>query len=170
MSKDHPSSDSSTTGVTHEFRRLKGDTAASAAELREFVGRLRGKSPAEVLGQVSESHLVSSIGLAALVCGVVLIVGTLIPYALQDGETVKVPEGSERGSGPTAAASAEPGGESSTPAQQQTRKTANTATDNTAEENASQAAAALGIDETKTADPQKNPLEDNLDNLLDSLK
>ena len=44
-----------------QLRRLKSDSAAAAEELRQFVAGVRGKSPREVLGAVTESKLTRGI-------------------------------------------------------------------------------------------------------------
>ena len=67
-------------GVGGELKRLKADTAASAAELREFVASLKGKGPQEVLGAVAQSGLTRSIAAAFGGFIVLLVLCSVIPY------------------------------------------------------------------------------------------
>ena len=48
------------------LKRLVADGSESVAELREFMGSLRGKSVQEVLGAVANSSLIRSTLLAAV--------------------------------------------------------------------------------------------------------
>jgi hypothetical protein len=64
------------------LHRLRADASASADELRSFLHQTRGKSPAEVIGLVAQSNLVVATMQAALACSVLVLVLTLVPYAL----------------------------------------------------------------------------------------
>ena len=74
-------------GVAGDLRRLKSDGVASAAELREFLGNLKGRSPEDVMGAVAQSNLVRSIGLATVGCLGLMAVLTIIPYLLRDSSS-----------------------------------------------------------------------------------
>jgi hypothetical protein len=159
-----PTTTSSSSGVPGELRRLKDNGSASAAELREFVGALRGKSTRELLGEVAKSKLVSSVGVATLAFVVLLAIATVVPYMLR-GEPVAAKPAAASPADRNAAATAS----AAAPTGQKTPGDAASVND-PSQPNIARAAAALGIDETKTAAPDKNPLEDDLDNLLDGAK
>lgn len=156
-------------GVARDLNRLKVHGTASAAELREFFARMRGRSPQEVLGLVAASQLVRSLTLATLAAVVLLGALSVGPYLIY---------------GPPGAApakkrvAAEPATNAQTPvaptppASPATSPTHPTASPKTAETqvqpaDAEKAVKIMGIGETKVADPKKNPLEDKLDRLLD---
>ena len=63
-----------------EVARLKEGTRATMAELQEFLGEARGKSPQEVLGLVAASGLAQGIALSTLATAFVLLVFTAVPY------------------------------------------------------------------------------------------
>jgi hypothetical protein len=136
-----------------ELKRLKSNASASTAELREFVRGLRGRSPQEVMGIVSASALTKSLVTATFATVVLLGALTVIPYAFSGPPKPKT-------SKPTAQETAKPEADSAKSA---------AAGDIPSEDNLKRASKAMGLDETKTADPNKNPL-DNFDNLLDKVK
>ena len=51
-------------GIARDLDRLKSDAGATAAEIREFLGQMRGRSPQEMIGLVAESGLTRSMFLA----------------------------------------------------------------------------------------------------------
>ncbi|MFT5522610.1 MAG: hypothetical protein ACI9G1_003377 [Pirellulaceae bacterium] len=129
-------------------------------DLRDYVESLRVESAANVLGAGGENKLFSSIGMATLVIAVLLVIGTLVPYMFSEKQTTVKPA--------EAPAEVEPVAPEEGAAAAATGTAADPATPSDAD--AARAATALGIDETKTADPAKNPLEKDLDNLLDNIK
>ncbi len=139
-------------------KRLATDTAATTGELRDFVRSLKGRSPQEVMGIVSSNALTQAM-IGSTIATVVLIGAlTIVPYAL---------------SGPPKAKSAKPvaslnAAESESGKVNDSTKAANTS-GTPSEEDIKKASKAMGLDETKTADPKKNPL-DSFDNLLDKVK
>jgi hypothetical protein len=145
-----------TQGVLGGLSRVKRDGAHSLQELQEFVAQMRGRSPQEVLGMVSASELVRGIVLATVGCVVLLAAFTVVPYALRDKDAAAkasaAPAAPTKTAGPSTA---------TTPAIASTDEK----TDKTPD--ASAAAKALNIDEVKTADPSVNPLDKDLDKLLD---
>ncbi len=142
-------------GIGGELTRLKSNASATVAELREFLGNMRQRNPHEVLGMVATSGLARSTLLATVLFAVLLGAMTAIPYYWPQSEATK-PSGDQAAA--TAQEAAKPGpAASATPA-------AGSPTD------PEQAAVALGIDETKPADPEKNPRETELDNLLDGIE
>ncbi|MAG93664.1 MAG: hypothetical protein CMJ48_07935 [Planctomycetaceae bacterium] len=152
----------SAAGVSGELKRLKSDTAASVDELREFVGKLRGRSPQEMLGLVAESRLVSGIVVSTIGIAAVLLVFTAIPYWLHLNE----PTALEAAGAPAPVDSSEEG----LPVQNVQADPVSPAGGSSAQGNdVTKAASAMGIDEAKTASPDSNPLEKKLDNLLDGV-
>lgn len=146
-----------------EVHGLKTNGHAPLDELREFLAALKGRNPQEVIGIVSSSLLIQSMVLATIGIVVFMAVFTVVPYWLYG--PLKA--------GPTAA-HAPPAAPPATPAAGKTAdasatKTSDSASDSPAQADAAKAAKTLGLDETKAADPSKNPLESspNLDKLLD---
>lgn len=157
------------TGLARDFSRLKTDGNATVGELREFLGSLRGKSPQEMMGAIAKSDLVRSTCLAAGVCFGVLVVFTLVPWALASEE----PQPKAANAAAPAASAATPQPAGNAPAA--SASTANTGTGagpagtQSGEVDLGAAAKALGVDQTKDAPPDKNPLDKNLDTLLDGI-
>ncbi len=147
-------------GLAGDVRQVRVHSAATAAELREFLAKTRGRSANEVLGMVAGSRLTRSIALAALGTFVVLLAGSLLPWLLGWGTS---PQTVNRQ--PTAASV--PDDRHRPPDSKPTEKKA---TSNAKRTNAEKAVKAMGLDETKTADPDANPLENRLDHLLDKVK
>jgi hypothetical protein len=155
-------------GIARDLDRLKSDGAASVAEIREFLGEMRGRSPQEMLGLVAESDLTRSMFLATGLFVLLLAVLTVVPYALKPGGADAsargaVQESAEAAGGEEDAppASAEPPAE---PAE------AEAAPNDAAETDPERAVDAMGIGETRVAAPDENPLEDKLDKLLDGIE
>ena len=158
-------------GPGGDFRRLKTRGAATAAELREFLGQMRGKSPQEVLGLVAKSGLARGIVLATVLFVVLLVALTVGPYLL-----------AERGAdaaAPVAGQDAAPEANAANPAEPKPAKQpaagASAAADPSAGEagappDADRAIDAMGIGETRVADPDESPLEDKIDGLLDGIE
>jgi hypothetical protein len=158
-------------GVARDLKRLKSEGAATVAELREFLGQMKGKSPQEVLGLVAESGLARSILLATLLFVVLLVALTVGPYLLaQSGADESAPVADQAtASEVNAATPAEP-----EPAKQP-GEGASAAVDPSAAEagappDADRAIDAMGIGETRVADPDDNPLENKIDGLLDGIE
>ncbi len=149
-----------TAGIAKDLQRMKTDGAATAAELREFIGQLQGRSPQEVMGVVAQSDLVRSIAVAAVGCIVLLVVLTVIPYALRDS-------GPDSPLAPaTVAVEAADGGE---PVVDDAPASAETAAAAADQPDLERAAAAMGIGDAAPADSDAQPLDDKLDKLLDGL-
>lgn len=136
------------------MKRLSTDAALTTAELRDFVRSLKGRSPQEVMGIVSSSALAQAV--VGSTIGSIVLIGalTIVPFVWYGPPKAKAAK-------PTAAAEPEP------PKPEASRTTA--ASDTPSEEDVRKASKAMGLDETKMADPKKNPL-DNFDNLLDKVK
>ena len=151
-------------GLGSELRQLKTNGEATTGELREFLGTLRGRSPQEVLGAVAQSGLTRSIVIATIGFVVVLAVFTVVPY----GYHTLWPEQA------VAAASDKDADTSQTPDEAPVNPVqpaaANPPTDDIPA-GAGDLPGKLGIGETKSADPGKNPLDSNnkIDKLLDGI-
>lgn len=152
------------TGLTADMKRLKSDASSTAEEVREFIANLKGRSPQEVLGAVSESGLVQATIQAALGCMVVLVICTVAPWALNSDDAAVIAAEAE----PVAAPS-EVSENTTTEASTETASTDSAAGGDSGESDAVRAAAAMKIDETVVTDPKSNPLDGNLDKLLDGL-
>lgn len=149
------------------MRGLKTNGSASMEELRDFLANLKGRNPQEVIGIVSSSLLIQSMVLATVGTIVVMGVFTIVPYWIY-GPLKAEPVAAHAPPAANAAAAAP----AATPAAGKTAETATAKTsdsENPALPDAAKAAKTLGLDETKAADPTKNPLESspNLDKLLD---
>lgn len=141
-------------GMVSGAKRLSTDAAASTAELRDFVRSLKGRSPQEVMGIVTSSALTQAI-IGSTIATVVLIAVLTVPFA---GGSAKA-----KSTKPQAATSV------TEPEPTKSNEKAASNSDTPSEEDIKKASKAMGLDETKTADPKKNPL-DNFDNLLDKVK
>lgn len=147
-------------GLRRDLQRAREGAFASAAELREFVQNMRGKSPQEVLGAVANSGLAQGVGLATVGTVILIAVFTIGPYFLYP----KVPPKVVKAEAPATSESAATSDSAvSTPVEKSER------VGKDASSNAQQTLDKMGESETKTADPNVNPL-DNLDDLLDTKK
>jgi hypothetical protein len=158
-------------GVVRDLKRLKSHGAATAAELREFIGQMKGKSPQEVLGLVAKSGLTRAIFLATLLFAVLLVALTVIPYVIKQRRA--------NVAAPVAGQDVAPGANTAQPAETnppEGPEANGTATSDLpagqtgASPDADRAIDAMGIGDTRVADPDNNPLEDKLDDLLDGIE
>lgn len=188
--RDQPAA--SPLGVGRDLARLRSESAATAAELREFLGQMRGKRPQDVLGLVAGSGLARAMLIATLGCVVLMAALTVIPYFLYHrgappaaqpaaktvpakaaaktapAETTaeKAPAAEPAAPAGTAAARAEPA--RNDPAAKGVKAPAPGAAGSP--EHVQRAIKAMDMDETKLADPKKNPMEKSLDKLLDKIE
>jgi hypothetical protein len=143
-------------GPLKDFQNLKQNGSASLGELKEFLTKLQGRSPQEVVGLVSTSMLVQSMVISTLGTLAILAIFTLGPYMIygppKEKKTAAAP--------PPAAA----------PATAAAPVAAEGKTGELTDEGKTKAMQKMGIDETKTAKPDENPLDKKLDNLLDDVK
>jgi hypothetical protein len=143
-----------------DFRNLKEHGGASLSELKEFLSNLRGRSPQEVIGIVKTSLLIQSLVIATVATVAFLFVFTVAPYMIWG------PQVTERPKKPLPPFANQP----ATPTPAVAAK-ADAKSDGTpSSENTAKAVKAMGMDETKTADPKANPLEKDFDKLLDGAK
>ena len=171
MDSTKPTSDklaASGFGVARDLRQVQTHSAASVAELREFLAQTRGRRPQEVLGLVAGSQLTRSVAVATLGAAVLLVVCTVVPWGLGrlsgDSSTAAKPSSPPA----TAAAAPEAKQPEPRPAEPPAPAPADDATPSPAD--AETAVKVMGLDDTKVADPKKNPLENSLDNLLDRIE
>lgn len=139
-------------GPLKDLHNLQQNGSASIAELKEFLGRLQGKSPQEVVGLVSTSMMVQSMVIATISTIALLAVFTIGPYMVYGAPQVKQPA-----KPPVAAVPA-------------VSPTETAKSDEPALDDKTKALQKMGIDETKTARPDENPLDKKFDNLLDGAK
>jgi hypothetical protein len=156
-------------GIARDLGRLKTDGAATVAELREFLGRMQGRSPQEMLGLVAESGLTRSMFLATFLFVLLLAALTVIPYGLSsrsadasaraaDQNTVAEEDNAQGPAPKTGEEPARPAGVAPVLDVDDTKTDPERAVD------------AMGIGETRVANPNENPLEDKLDKLLDGIE
>ncbi len=143
-----------------DLKKLRHNTSATADELRAFLAEMRGKSPREMLGTVATSDLGKSLIQATLGVAAAILILTIVPFALG-----KIFGGSEPGPAtPPAAEVAEAAGgggdAAETPAEPALDPDAKP--DRTLD--------ALGIDGSKEAPLDRNPLEDSGDDILKDLE
>lgn len=175
-------------GIGREFSSLKEHGSATIAELQEFLVSMKGKSTREFLGALAESGLVKATAQATLGAILVAAVFTVGPYMLGQA-SAKTTAGN---GAPAAAKGTTPTG-ATTPGTDAANPTAATTAGSTAaaspdapvggaatagasgtapvsQPDLQKAAEILGVGETKKADPKTNPLEKDLDSLLDKVK
>ncbi len=151
--------------MINDVKNLKESGSASVAELREFLKTLKARNPQEVIGIVSTSLLVQSLLISCVATVVLMAAFTVGPYMIYGPNKPPTPGGK-----PGATALAAP-----TPNANQTAADGSSTPDSKGPStpgapDAAKAAKAMGLDETKPADPKKNPLDKpDLDKLLDGL-
>lgn len=144
-------------GVINEMQRLKTEASATTAELREFVRGLKGRSPQEVMGMITGNALTKAMVSATVGC-VVLLAVLSVPFAFGSSAKEKAAKARQA---QAAKANAEPEKTDTKEA-----KASSTNGDTPSDADLKKASKAMGLNDAKTADPNKNPL-DKLDNLLD---
>jgi hypothetical protein len=144
--------------VARDIQRIKTEGGASIGELREFVGRMQGKSPQEMLGVLAQSRLAISIVFSTVGCIVILFSWSILAYMWNGGD----------GKPATPAATAQNPDKpvKSAPAKTAAAKTSTvtgTSANTPSASKTADIAKRLGIKETKTGSP-------NIENLLDGDK
>lgn len=165
-SREHFESQQPAVGGLSNMKTVQKNTAASVAELREFLGQLKGRSPQEVMGIVAQSSLVQGIGTALVGTCLLLIVFTVGPYLMYGPPEAQAVDAANT----LAEATQQESDDSSPDSASDTTKDADTAAPTSSEPDVERAAQAMGIDEVKDADPDKNPLDSKLDQLLDGIE
>ena len=159
--KDIPTSTSAGIGLGSDISSLKENGTASVAELREFLKSLKARNPQEVIGIVSSSLLLQSLIMSCVITAIFMAVFTAGPYFVYGPakpKTAAAKPNSNQASRPASEGAAP--AESSTPS----ASSANSGPD------VEKASKAMGLDESKPADPKRNPLDKpEIDKLLDGL-
>ncbi|MEO8494991.1 MAG: hypothetical protein ABI614_07965 [Planctomycetota bacterium] len=150
------------TSVIGDLKQVKTEGGATAAELREFLSKLKGRSPDEVMGVVANSNLFRSTLTATVGCVAILIVFTVVPYAMK----LRSASVSEK----PAAAIAQPTNEAPVAATESAASTSDQAAAASPVPDLERAAKAMGIGGPLEADPKTNPLDNKLDKLLDGIE
>jgi hypothetical protein len=133
-----------------DLRELKGNSRATVQELQAFLRELKGKSPQEMLGVVSSSHLARALILSTgLVAGGILLF-TAIPFFL-GGKEAPAPVATHTPPPPVAAPPAVPEVSPQAPPKPD-------------------APSKLGVGDELAAPPNKNPLENKGDDFLKDLE
>lgn len=144
-------------GLKGDIERLKTNSVATAAELRAFVAGLKGRSPQEVMGLVTETGLFKGVAQATVGCVVLIAALTVLPWAFADEKPEKSSE-----TAATAATQEPAASGSETPAATGTETAATSGKVDPAA-----AVKAMGEDEVKPADAATDPLDNTLNNLLE---
>ena len=152
----------------NDVRKLRTNSAASAAEMIEWLQRMRGKSPREVLGSVADSGLLKSFIQSAFLIALVVFGWTAAVWGWETwrGEKSESVAGEETPAAPDKANQENP-----KPVVPDNVANPNTAEMPDLDLNSKQKVAdKLGIGETKTAPANSNPLDSNDDDLLKGLE
>lgn len=156
----------STHGLVGDLHRTRASTAATAEEMREFIREFKGKSPQQVLGLVAQSGLFQGVVVSTIATVVLMAIGTFVPYVWSKNNPPK-----QQAAAPAAAkAPAAQSAATSAPAAATATEAPNAAKTKTAATADTKVLKALGMDETKSSDPKRNPLENSADDLLKDLK
>lgn len=140
-----------------DLRELKTNTNATVQEIQEFLRQLKGKSPQEMLGVVASSQLIRATILSCILVAGAIFALTAIPYFLGGDESP--PSEAPAVAVTPAAPAPEPTPAAPTPTPTET----NTGGTPSPIE-------PLGVNETKTAPSNSNPLEDKKDDFLKDLE
>lgn len=149
-----------------QSRSRNGQSGVDVVGLSE---QLRGNSPDEVLGSMNQASLTQGIVMASVVTAVLMAVLTIGPYLFGSGPQKK------KGGKPAAAAQ----NKAETPAAAQENAEGESAGDASASTKtaangdpkvSAKALKNLGVDDVKKSNPNKNPLEDSVEDLLKDIK
>ena len=158
-SNDSPASPPEGICLTSDIRSLKENGAASVAEMKAFLKSLKSRNPQEVIGIVSSNLLVQSLVIACASTAIFMVVFTVGPYLIYGPPTAKAPPKKPAASAVATDSNPPPAAGSS-----------GTGTASSGQLDAEAAAKVMGLEETKSADPNKNPLDKpDIDKLLDGL-
>ena len=159
-------------GFLGDVRNVKHNGAASLAELREFIGSLKGRKPQEIMSEVASNGLVRGMVMSTVGFLVILLVFTAIPYLMADEEPVVQKEET-----PAVSSSKDQASENTNDRNQAEDVSRSNASGNngsgnngSGEQTGNAAINKMGIGETLEADPDKNPLGDKFNELLEGVK
>ena len=147
-----------------DIRNMRRNISATAGEVKDFMGKLRGKSPREVLGIIASSSLIRSMGTAAVAVGILLVTFTIIPYGWAK---VTGSDTTEEAASPESEGEGEPDGganQASTGGNDEPEQPTGEPT--TPPPSAPEV---LGVGEEKTAPPNINPLDGSAGGLFDDI-
>ena len=147
-------------GILGDVQSVRHNGVASLAELREFIGSLKGRKPQEVMGDVASNGLVHGILLSTVGFVVILLVFTVIPFFMADEE----PMAQKEENSTVTSVSEE------TPEEQEATQETDTQAPTAEGETGDAVLDNLGIGETKEANPDENPLGDKFNDLLEGVK
>jgi hypothetical protein len=146
-------------GITGDIRSVKHNGAASITELREFIRSLKGRKPQEAMEIASSNGLIRGLMISTIGFLVVLFVFTAIPFYLHEDEVV-----TQQGITPTSSNAQE----SNSAADAGTQVGTDSSQNPTAQ--GEELLDKLQVGETKTADPDANPLDSQFNDLLDGIE
>ena len=149
-------------GITADIRSVKHNGAASITELREFMRSLKGRKPQEAMEIASNNGLIRGLMISTIGFLMVLFVFTVIPFYLHEDEVV-----TQQGITPTSQSAGDTQ-ESKSAADSGTQAGTDSAQTPTAQ--GEELLDKLQIGETKTADPEANPLDSQFNDLLDGIE
>ncbi|MEC9093632.1 MAG: hypothetical protein VX438_13045 [Planctomycetota bacterium] len=159
---ENPDSKNPSRGILRDVQNVKTNGAASLAELREFIGALKGRKPQEIMGEVASNGLVQGIAMSSIGFLIILLVFTVIPY-LMAGE-----EPDAQNDSPPAVTTPNPTIRG--PQKNKPQSKANPKTPSAQGQTGDALLENLGIGETKKADPNENPLGEKFNDLLKEVK
>ena len=136
---------------------------SSPGELAEYLDNLNGKDLNQLMEAVGRGNLVQGLVLATIATVVLLLVCTLVPYAMEGKAPAKA---AAAPAAETQAATAAAPAESSAA----TAATGKSADSPLAGQPAVSKKVLGGVDEVKQSDPSSNPLENKLDDLFDKAR
>lgn len=153
-----------------DLKKLRQSSTAVASELHDFLSRMEGKSPREVLGTIATSGLGRSLVTATFAFAVLTAVFTVGPYfwgmLIDGGDETEIAAQEET----TPAAAQAAGAKPAQPAEGQPAATqADAAGVNLNKGNGEEIIDKLGVGDTVTAPLNVNPLESATDDLLEGL-
>ena len=151
----------------NDIRKLKQNSQATASEIHEFLAKMRGKSPVEVLGAVANSNLGKSFLQAGIGVAVLVLVLTVIPWAMSLAGGEGKDEVAETNPAVSEVEKAAP--EATAKDEAKPEESAAPIEIDPVDPNRA-AADKMGVTEEKTAPLNVNPLEGSNDDLLKGLE
>lgn len=153
-----------------QLATTRANATASAGELQEFLQRLRGKDPREILGEITKSGLVRATVQATIGTLIVIVLFTVGPY-LVDKQFPATAKATPKPAATTTPAAATPTPAATASAETPAATSASTSTPASTSPTANPTAVLnkLGENETKKASPKINPLDKKDDDLLKDL-
>jgi|GEM_PF-477584 len=153
----------------------RSNLAASAGELNEFLQHLRGKTPQEILGAITQSGLARAFVQATIGAVVLVVVFTIVPFLIAKQfpatmETSSNAPVTATASTPTPGPATNPNPNSNTAAATATVSSGSGAASTPAgKASATEVLDKLGENITKTSSPKVNPLDKKDDDLFKEL-